>query len=158
MYTRPACSARHRISVLSAKYRKRGCLANLPNAEKLLSCDNSSQLLHVMDEVIAYFDELVSTMNPGIPADGDNVQNDAPKPKTNPHICNRSYGEITDLDMDLVDLIATCQRHTRCSTAYCLKKNKGKQEWQIWLSQASAVSHIHHFPGGWRASGTYCTQ
>ena len=32
------------------------------------------------------------------------------------------------MNMDLVDLIATCQRHTRCSTAYCLKKKKGKQE------------------------------
>ena len=30
--------------------------------------------------------------------------------------------------MDLVDLIATCQRHTRCSTAYCHKNKKGKQE------------------------------
>ena len=94
-------------------------LPNAPDAEKLLSCDDSSQLLDVVDEVIAYFDELVSTVNPGIPADGNNVQNDVPKPKTNPHVCNKSYGEITDLDMDLVDLIATCQRHTRCSMAYC---------------------------------------
>ena len=103
-------------------------LPNAPDAEKLLSCDDSSQLLDVVDEVIAYVDELVSTVNPGIPADTNNVQNDVPKPKTNPHVCNRSYGEITDLDMDLVDLITTCQRHTRCSTAYCLKKKKGKQQ------------------------------
>ena len=103
-------------------------LPNAPDAEKLLSCDDSSQLLDVVDEVIAYVDELVSTVNPGIPADANNVQNDVPKPKTNPHVCNRSYGEITDLDMYLVDLIATCQRHTRCSTAYCLKKKKGKQQ------------------------------
>ena len=103
-------------------------LPNAPDAEKLLSCDDSSQLLDVVDEVIAYVDELVSTINPGIPADANNVQNDVPKPKTNPHVCNRSYGEITDLDMDLVDLIAICQRHTRCSTAYCLKKKKGKQQ------------------------------
>ena len=103
-------------------------LPNAPDAEKLLSCDDSSQLLDIVDEVIAYVDELVSTVNPGIPADGNNVQNDVPKPKTNPHVCNRSYGDITDLDMDLVDLIATCQRHTRCSTAYYLKKKKGKQQ------------------------------
>ena len=99
-----------------------------PDAEKLLSCDDSSQLLDVVDEVIAYVDELVSTVNPGIPADANKVQNDIPKPKTNPHVCNRSYGEITGLDMDLVDLIATCQRHTRCFTAYCLKKKKSKQQ------------------------------
>ena len=29
--------------------------------------------------------------------------------------------------MDLVDLVATCQHHTRCSAAYCLKHKKGKQ-------------------------------
>ena len=103
-------------------------LPNAPDAEKLMSCDDSSQLLDVVDEGIAYVVELVSTVNPGIPADGNNVQNDVPKPKTKLHVCNKYYGEITDLDMDLVDLIATCQRHTRCSTAYCLKKKKGKQQ------------------------------
>ena len=103
-------------------------LHSVLDAEKLLSCDDSSQLLDIVDEVIAYVNELVSTINPGISADANNVQNDVPKPKTNPHLCNRSYGEITDLDMDLVDFIATCQRHTRCSTAYCLKKKKGKQQ------------------------------
>lgn len=30
--------------------------------------------------------------------------------------------------MDLVDLISTCQRHTRCSAAYCLKPKKDKQK------------------------------
>ena len=48
--------------------------------------------------------------------------------KKNPHVFNRSYIEITYANMDLVNLIATCQRHTRCSTAYCLKRKKGKQE------------------------------
>ncbi len=38
------------------------------------------------------------------------------------------YGEVTDMGEDLVDLIATCQRHTRCSTSYCLMKKKGKQK------------------------------
>ena len=103
-------------------------LPNAPDAEKLLSCDESSQFLDVVEHVISYVDQIVSTMNPGIPADGNNMQNAVPLPKTKPHVCNRSYTEITDMNMDLVDLIATCQRHTRCSTAYCLKKNKGKQE------------------------------
>ncbi len=70
----------------------------------------------------------MSTMNPGIPADGSNMQNVVPQLKTNLHVCNRSYGEVTDMGEDLVDLMATCQRHTRCSTSYCLKKKKGKQE------------------------------
>ena len=106
-------------------------LAWLPNAsdvEKLLSCDESSQFLDIVEYVISYVDQIVSTMNPGIPADGNNMQNAVPLPKTIPHVCNRSYTEITDMNMDLVDLIATCQRHTRCSTAYCLKQKKGKQE------------------------------
>ena len=103
-------------------------LPNAPDAEKLLSCDESSQFLDVVEHVISYVDQIVSTMNPGIPADGNNMQNAVPLPKTKPHVCNRSYTEITDMNMDLVDLIATCQRHTRCSTAYCLKKKKGKQE------------------------------
>ena len=103
-------------------------LPNAPDAEKLLSCDESSQFLDVVEHVISYVDQIVSTMNPGIPADGNNMQNAVPLPKTKPHVCNRYYTEITDMNMDLVDLIATCQRHTRCSTAYCLKKKKGKQE------------------------------
>ena len=103
-------------------------LPNAPDAEKLLSCDESSQFLDVVEHVISYVDQIVSTMNPGIPADGNNMQNAVPLPKTKPHVCNRSYTEITDMNMDIVDLIATCQRHTRCSTAYCLKKKKGKQE------------------------------
>ena len=103
-------------------------LPNAPDAEKLLSCDESSQFLDVVEHVISYVDQIVSTMNPGIPADGNNMQNAVPLPKKKPHVCNRSYTKITDMNMDLVDLIATCQRHTRCSTAYCLKKKKGMQE------------------------------
>ena len=103
-------------------------LPNAPDAEKLLSCDESSPFLDVVEYVISYGDQIVSTMNPGIPVDGNNMQNTVPLPKTKPHVCNRSYTEITDMNMDLADLIASCQRHTRCSTAYCLKRKKGKQE------------------------------
>ena len=53
---------------------------------------------------------------------------DAPPPKIDPHICNKVYGDIHDLDEDLADLVATCQRHTRCSAAYCLRIKHGKQE------------------------------
>ena len=66
----------------------------------LLSCDDSSHLLDVVDK-------LVNTVNLSIPADGNSMQNDVPKLKSQPHACDRSYGEITDLDMDLVHLIAT---------------------------------------------------
>ena len=69
----------------------------------------------------------MSTTNPAILPDGSNVD-DAPLPKTNPHICNLPYAEVEDFDQDLADLIATCQRHTRCSAAYCLRTNNGQQK------------------------------
>ena len=52
----------------------------------------------------------------------------APPPKTNPRICNRPYAEVEDFDQDLTDLVATCQRHTRCSAAYCLRTRNGQQK------------------------------
>ena len=65
-------------------------------------------------------------MNPAIAMDGSNPET-APPPKTKPqHSCNKPYSEVEDFSMDLVDL--TCQRHTQCSAAYCLRKKKGKQE------------------------------
>ena len=73
------------------------------------------------------FCKVVSTINPAVLQDGSNVD-EAPPPKTNPHICNRSYLEVEDFDLDLADLIATCQRHTRCSAAYCLRTRNGQQK------------------------------
>ena len=34
---------------------------------------------------------------------------------------------MTDYNLDLSQLIATCQRHTVCSEAYCLKQKNGQQ-------------------------------
>ena len=59
--------------------------------------------------------------------DGSNLT-DAPPPKVDPHICNKVYGDVQDLDEDLAHVVATCQRHTRCSAAYCLRTKHGKQE------------------------------
>ena len=59
-------------------------LPNAPDAEKLLSCDESSQFLDVVEHVISYADQIMSTMNPGIPADGYNMQNAVPLPKKKP--------------------------------------------------------------------------
>ena len=58
--------------------------------------------------------------------DGSNQIN-APMPQTNLHICNLSYNDIEDYEQDLIQLIAACQCHTRCSTAYCLKTKNGQQ-------------------------------
>ena len=77
--------------------------------------------------LIQYVDKIVSTTNPAVLPDGSNVD-DAPPPKTNPHICNQPYSEVEDFDQDLSDLIATCQRHTRCSAAYCLRTRNGQRK------------------------------
>ena len=95
-------------------------LPGTPEVEQLL--DDSSETLK--EQIIKHTDQLVSTVNPAVLPDGSNIS-DAPAPKTNPHICNAAY---EDLDEDLADLVATCQRHTRCSAAYCLRTKHGKQE------------------------------
>lgn len=61
-----------------------------------------------------------STINPAILPDGSSV--DVLR-KTNPHILD---SEMEDFSQDLADLIATCQRHTRCSAAYCLRTHNGQ--------------------------------
>ena len=91
-------------------------LADTPHVEQLLHGDcgmtSSSRL---------------TTVNPAVLPDGSNIT-DAPPPKVDPHICNKVYGDVQDLDEDLADLVATCLRHTRCSAAYCLRTKHGKQK------------------------------
>ena len=84
-------------------------------------------LTHQMWSSFQQADQLVSTVNPAVLPDGSNIA-DAPPPKIDPHICNKVYGDVQDFDEDLADLVATCQRHTRCSAAYCLRTKHGKQE------------------------------
>ena len=93
-------------------------LPNAPDVEKLLSPSNISD--EAKEEIIRYADGLVSTCNPAVLPNGSNID-DAPAPKTDPHVCNQVYTEVEDFDQDLSDLIATCQWHTRCSAAYCLR-------------------------------------
>ena len=99
-------------------------LPNAPDVEKLLkSTDNIES---VKEEIIQYANKVVTTINPAVAPDGSDVD-DAPPPVTQPHICNKSYLDIEDCHKDLSQLIATCQRHTRCSEAYCLRTRHGKQ-------------------------------
>ena len=86
-------------------------MVDAPNVEQLLSSpDNISDA--AKEQITKYADSLVSTCNPAVLPDGSNID-DAPAPKTDPHICIQVYGDIQDFDQDLTDLIATCQRHTR---------------------------------------------
>ena len=46
------------------------------------------------------------------------------------HPCQKQFKDISDSDMDsdYVDLINIVQRHTRCSTSYCLRKSGENSE------------------------------
>lgn len=98
---------------------------NAPNVEEILTssdeCSSSRK-----EDLIKYIDSLVTTFNPAVLPDGSNLH-DAPTPRINPHICSKPYSEVEDHQQDLIDLISTCQRHTRCSTSYCLRNKQGQQ-------------------------------
>ena len=98
-------------------------LSNAPNVEEVLaSHDNLSQ----KQDLLRFIDSLVSTTNPAVLPDSSNLQS-APLPMINPHVCARVYSQIEDYRYDLAELIATCQRHTKCSTSYCLRNKEGQQ-------------------------------
>ncbi len=99
-------------------------LPNAPDVEQLLKATDNIE--SVKEDIIQYANKVVTTINPAVAPDGSNVE-DAPRPVTQPHICNKSYLDVHDLHQDLSLLIATCQRHTRCSEAYCLRTRHGKQ-------------------------------
>lgn len=63
----------------------------------------------------------MSTQNPANPDDGSWV-----KPANHP--CKLRFEDIqNDWDNDYENLVNTVQRHTNCSTAYCLRK-KGEND------------------------------
>lgn len=103
-------------------------LPNAPDVEQLLKATDNIQ--SVKQDIIQYANQVVTIINPAVAPDGSNVD-DAPQPVTQPHICNKSYLDIANRDEDLSQLIATCQRHTRCSEAYCLHTHHGKQACQF---------------------------
>lgn len=73
--------------------------------------------------VCQYVDWLLSTYNPDSPENGIWV-----KPTVHP--CQKRPSDINaqDSDADYVDLLNTVQRHTRCSTNYCLRKKQSESE------------------------------
>ena len=87
------------------------------------------------EALIHYVDRIVSTTNPAVLPDGSNLDD---APSHDPHICNLPYAEVEDFNQDLADLVATCQRHTCCSAAYCLRTCNG----QLSQSTASLNSSI----------------
>ncbi len=67
----------------------------------------------LMKEVIQYIDSIVITNNPEI---------NASIPEKHP--CQKKSNEIIDDTQDYVELINKLQRHTRCSTSYCLRTKR----------------------------------
>ena len=100
-------------------------LNNAPDVEQILTLSDESSVSR-KEELIKFIDSIVKTINPAVLLDGSNLDN-APPPRVNPHICSKSYTEVEDYQQDLIDLISTCQRHTRCSTSYCLRNKQGQQ-------------------------------
>ena len=76
--------------------------------------------------LIQLFQLLIPVFSP----DGSNAA-DALPPQTNPHVCNKRFVDVIDYEEDLRKLIATCQRHTTCSPAYCLRTKHGKQSYRF---------------------------
>lgn len=79
-------------------------LPHAPDVELLLSSSNNSD--EAKQIITRYADTIVSTCNPAVLPDGSNVD-DAPLPKTDPHVCNQAYTEVDNYEQDLVDLVAT---------------------------------------------------
>ena len=100
-------------------------LPNVPDVEQLLTSADAPESLG--EEIILYADRTVTTLNPAQSSTADS-DTQWPLPVTNPHVCNKSYLDIQDHHQDLCELMATCQRHTRCSEAYCLRTRYGHQE------------------------------
>ena len=83
-------------------------------------------------QVCQYVDSLMSTWNPCSP--------DAEiwiKPKVHP--CKQKHECVTDVDDDYVNLLNTVQRHTRCSTKYCLRYKQGFKDMQCRFSYPFAL-------------------
>ena len=73
--------------------------------------------------VCQYVDWLLSTYNPDVPDNGTWI-----KPAIHP--CQKHHEDIQDSDNDYIDLLNTVQRHTRCSSNYCLQKKQSESDLQ----------------------------
>ncbi|CAB4043570.1 Hypothetical predicted protein, partial [Paramuricea clavata] len=75
------------------------------------------------DTVCQYVDWLLSTVNPNPPDEDMWI-----RPEVHP--CQRSHDDIPEHEKqsDYVDLLNMVQRHTRCSTSYCLRKKSNETE------------------------------
>ena len=75
------------------------------------------------DLACQYVDWVLSTVNPNPPDDKMWI-----RPQVHP--CQRCHNDIPEheLESDYIDLLNMVQRHTRCSTNYCLNKKSSESE------------------------------
>ena len=70
-------------------------LPDAPDMEQILA-SSEEDADRAKEELIHHVDSIVSTLNLAVLPDGSNAD-DAPPPKTNPHICNQPYSGIVGL-------------------------------------------------------------
>ncbi|KAK3922585.1 ATP-dependent DNA helicase [Frankliniella fusca] len=68
-------------------------------------------------KVKEFFDKLVSCENPDLSFTPNLI-----------HPCERCISDCTNLEDDLAELVNRVQRHTKCSTSYCLTKDRHNNE------------------------------
>src|SRR3954469_20790644 len=92
---------------------------------------------NAMNDAIKYIDSIVTTINP---------QMNAPIPEHHP--CQKGPDEIDDSSQDYVELINKLQRHTRCSTSYCIRTKGGQQacrfEYPKDINDHTAICKDHY--------------
>ena len=112
------------------------------NAQSRPDIWHYTRRLHsISDHLIKYVDALISTGNQ---ARCSNIDA-APHPVTDPHVSHKPYSEVEDFEADQVNLVATCQHHTCCSAAYCLRNRCESTRVQVWLSKHTSAAHHHRF-------------
>ncbi|KAK3926417.1 THAP domain-containing protein 11 [Frankliniella fusca] len=113
------------------EYQHRGS----PHLHGLLWLDNAPDVSHLeqsseedKDEIVNYFDQLISTMNPNV--------NEAPAPT---HPCRKKLSEVVNLEEDLAQLLNRVQRHTVCTAGYCLKNGKCRFNFPAPLQESTKL-------------------
>src|SRR3954454_10920265 len=83
----------------------------------------------VMSEVVEYLDTLVTTINSRLS-----------EPIPEQHSCQKPSDELCNNQLDYINLINKLQRHTRCSSAYCLRV-KDEQQYSRFDYPKDNVEH-----------------
>ena len=112
-------------TIRMATQRKSTC-AWLGLVAKHSRCWTVARWFNWSTEICDHIDSIVSTINPAISSDGSDASS-APRPQTDPHVYEKPFKDVQDFQQDLIQLIATCQRHTKCSESYCLQTRNGQQ-------------------------------